>query len=276
MRPVARPELTRVLAGALAAVLITGMAAESRADVSPPDGYDWLGRREVEVENVDAFPEWVFIANRCGPPGAMQEYQVVRPREALECIYGVLYALPAGAVRTRPIEPWSGPNAAPLQLVAPELTNANEFFEKDRRVVRPGLPLNGWGATIAKNVGVRAVRFRVRVDGVGPGGVKAHYTSVRYECKSGAIVELAWGRDQSAPPLPRCPVTDDHGELVGAFDGGVPAPGATAPPPAARPGGDSLRRGRTIWLGVLVTSLSLLGAGLLLRDRAESDPGTER
>jgi len=59
------------------------------------------------------------------------------------------------------------------------------------------------------------VRFRVHVDSVGPDGVKAHFTSARYECKSGAVVELDWSRGQRKPPLLRCPVTDDHGELVG-------------------------------------------------------------
>lgn len=270
---VARRELSRGFGVAFTAVLSACVAGEARADISPPAGYDWLSHREVEISNLEAFPDWVFVSDRCGPRDLVQEYLVVRPREVLDCTYGTLYALPAREVRTRPVEQWSGPPPAPLRIVEPAIADAKKFFETNPRVVRPGFVLDPWGSTTAKNVGARAVRFRLRVDAVGTGGVKAHFTSARYECKTGAFVEVEWGRDQREPPLPRCPVTDDHGQWVGALEGGVPAPGATSVPGPTEPPADSPRRDRTLWLGVVVTSLSLLGAGLLLREKPK--PGGE-
>lgn len=271
---VTRHELPTVLPVAAGVALVFGVAGTARADIDPPRGLEWLHQREVEVANLAAFRDWVFVAWPCNSGLEFQGYCVIRPETGAFYQQGTLYALSARDAQLGPVPDVRRPV---LRLGRLAVTDEQKFFQGDPRLVRPGFDLDPWGAATAKNIGARSVRFRVQIDSVGAEGVKAHFTSARYECRNGAMLEVPWGPDQQQAPLPRCPATDDWGQLIGPFDGGVAAPGATAglAPAWERPSGLPVPRGHAIWLGVFVTSLSLLGAGLLLRRDAKTDRGEE-
>jgi hypothetical protein len=262
----------RMLVGALAFGATLATVGAARADIDPPAGYEWLRASRTTITNARAFPDYVFVAWPCPQSYLVEEYCVVDPDQSTE-VRGTLFALSTRDATVGPKKEWDADmtrawEAAPRVLIRPAFQNERTFFEKDPRVVRPGFVLQSrWTDMLVRNTGVRAAEFFVEISKVGPAGVDARFVRAKYTCKNGGEVDLAWGPSQDEAPIPICPVLDDQGQLIQFVDGGKASPGATSALPASWSEKSLLPLGREqlIWGGVLSTSLSLLGAGLLLR-----------
>ena len=239
------------LSATLAFVCTTTRA---RADIDPPPGYRWVRSHEVVVTNLAANGDWVFVQFPCS---SRLGYCVLSEGDPIGAWDGI-YALPKRDVviaRSDGGEPRDRP------ILKPEISL--ELFERDPRVRRLARrPDSGIGRTL-RNVPVQSARYVLSIDAVGEHGIDAHMVQARYECAGGSVVELPWGANADEPPVPSCPVSDDHGELDGGASSELPAFEARRWPFAAR-------RGHVMWAGLAITSLGLLCAGLLLRGaRAE-------
>jgi hypothetical protein len=259
------------LAAVVLAVAVLGSPA--RADISPPDGYAWLRGHRVKIENVVA--DHVLVLWPCddGAQFSLEPYCVLRAGDLVHP-NGAIYALPASAVKTAPYRPAQpDPRARPNDtvIVEPKIELEAEFFPNDRRVVRPAFDLNGQTPRmVAEGTGVDSATFVLRIERVGPKGVEARFVSALYRCQNGAEIELAWERGAEHPPVPSCPVTDDRGQVIPIRDGG---PGTTAelPPDVAAGPKLPVTPRQAIWTGALLSSLGLIGVGLMLR-REKPDP----
>jgi hypothetical protein len=232
------------------------------ADISPPDGRNWVRDLGTIVENVDEFPDYVLVAYPCRSAVifSLDDYCIAKKGDVL--FGATLYAIPKKAVELREISEKNGValGGSVLVIDKPSIDAANEFFTKDKRVIRPAFDLRGnLFGTSARNDGVVSARYVARIESVGREGVKGKYVRAKFECKSGTKVEADWGASQDEPPVPRCPVTDDRGEPASDAN----ARGDAAIVPVRRPP----TKARTIWLGVLIASLGLIGVGALWRRR---------
>jgi hypothetical protein len=248
------------------ALVMTFASSGALADISAPEGRRWIKDLGTVVENVDEFPDYVLVAYPCSPKVSFSIDDYCIPVKD-EIIRGtMLYAISRKQVVLREISEVNGVPLGERVLVIekPRFDNANELFTKSARVIRPPFDLRGrlFGTSVP-NDGVVSARYVARIESIGPDGVKGKYVRATFECKSGPKVEMPWGASQDEPPVARCPVTDDRGELVPVTDvprgHGVVVP--ARPPPT---------KARTIWLGVLIASLGLIGVSALWKKRSSS------
>lgn len=266
--------MVAVVRGTLATAL--GMAAlavtvHARADIDPPRGYDWVRSVRVTIENT--LPDHVLVLWPCyaGPQLSLEPYCVIRAGDTVDP-NALLYALPAKDVKLEkyaPAEP--DPRARPdeVVIVDPKIRHREaEFFKDDPRVVRPGFALDGRRLGMApSDTGIAAATYFVRVERAGAKGVEARFVRAKYRCRSGAEVELAWGPKQDQPPIPSCPVDDDHGSPMLLGDAGPVERGVTGElsESPTRPRLLSLSPKQAIWLGALVSSLGLIAFGVVAK-----------
>jgi hypothetical protein len=114
---------------------------------------------------------------------------------------------------------------------------------------------------------VRAAEYVLHVDRIGPNDIEARFVRAKYSCRSGASVEVDWGARQDQAPVPSCPATDDQGQLIPAGDRGKT--GELATDWARRSSALPVSPRQAIWLGVLVSSLGLIGLGVVLRRKKQ-------
>jgi hypothetical protein len=258
------------MAGAALLLALLTSTGSASADIDPPAGYEWLRTRRVTIESVPA--DHVLVVWPChdGPQTALEPYCVVRAGDSFHP-NGLLYAIPSKLVKTAPYRPDKpDPRARPGQLVIvePRIELESRFFKDDPRVVRPGFELGpGWSDRTPSRTGVREAEFFLRVDRVDPKGIEARFVRARYSCRSGASVVLDWGDRQDESPVPSCPATDDRGQVIPTGDPG--ATGDLATDWARRPSALPVSPRQAIWLGALVSSLSLIGLGVMLRRRKQ-------
>ena len=255
----------RLLLSRAAFAIVVATSVPASADISPPAGLEWVREREVIVESVAEFRDWVVLAAPCTGPD-YQSYCIVH--EATP-IYpnGHLYAMLTRDVVVRPSEH----DGRTPTIAKPNLgLDAEEFLRKDRRVARSSLHLGSPRLAAAhENSGVSSATYFVRIERITAQGLDARFVRARYRCGDGAYVERDWGPDQSEPPLPGCPARDDQGAVMepsgaGAGPAGERPSFSPADPAAVRfPYG----RGGIFWLGAALASASLLGVGLLLTGR---------
>ena len=265
---------------ALGAAVSLAPSGEARADIEPPRGFEWLRRREISIVNRDAFPDHWLVTWPCSTEQfALGPYCILRDDEAL-FPDGMLYAIDKTKVKVGELpaseRPASARGRAPLVIRSPALRDTEAFFKQDLRVIRPGFSLAPtFTSMLPKNTGVQSAKYFVEVTRIGAAGVEARYVRARYGCQNGTEVELPWGSDQGEPPIPSCPVTDDRGALITPNDAGVIEAGAHAGLDRTWAERSSLPLSprHLMWLGVAITSLSLLGAGLLQRDRKRDAGG---
>jgi hypothetical protein len=267
---VSRPRSS--LRSAAAALLALGLLGsnEARADISPPDGFAWLHGHRVRIENVVA--DHVLVLWPCddGAQFSLEPYCVLRAGDLVHP-NGAIYALPANAVKTAPYRPaLPDPRARPNEtvIVEPKIELESKFFREDRRVLRPAFDLY-WRTPkmVAEGAGVDSAVFVLRIERVGPKGVEARFVRAEYQCRNGLALDLAWARGAEHPPVPSCPVTDDRGQVIPPGDGGPENRGATAElAPDVAPGPTlPVTPRQAIWLGIALSSLGLIGVGLMLR-----------
>jgi hypothetical protein len=246
------------------ALEFTFALAPVAADISAPDGRRWIRDLGTIVENVDEFPDYVLVAYPCrsAVTFSIDDYCIAKKGEIL--LGDNLYAIPKKAIELREISEKNGValGGSVVVIDKPSIDVASEFFTKDKRVIRPGFDLRGklFGTSV-QNDGVVGARYVARIESVGRDGVKGKYVRAKFECKSGTKVEVDWGATEDEPPVPRCPVTDDRGELRAVSE--TNARGDAAIVPLRRPP----TKARTIWLGILIASLGLIGMGALFGKR---------
>jgi hypothetical protein len=230
-------------------------APASLADISPPAGRRWIAERGTTIVNADEHPDWVLVAWPCRPEVhvSLDSYCIPKKGESLHA--DSLYAIAKKDVTLGVRE-----KDTPF-IERPEISSESQFFLKDPRVVRPPFALSrtSFRSTV-DGLGVVGAWYFARIDAIdAKTGVTGRFVRVKYECRSGATVELEWGPNQEEAPLPRCPVTNDRGERVPVSDAPLPGEGTIVdvrPPPS---------RARTIWLGVMIASLGLIGVAALWR-----------
>lgn len=246
------------------ALALTLGALPLRADISAPDGRRWIREYGTTIVNLDEFPSYVLVAWPCraAVDVSLDPYCVAKPGESLQA--EALYALAKRDVELGEIGERNGVKlAAPvLAILKPHIDNERKFFRNDPRVIRPFFLRHNLFGSSSRQTGVVGAWYFARIESIdAKTGVRAKFVRAKYECRTGAQVEVDWGPNQEEPPVPLCPVTDDQGMLIPVSTGTTRGEGTLTPvrPPPTR--------ARTIWLGVMIASLGLIGVGALWKKK---------
>lgn len=246
----------------LALALAFGFVTPAGADIDPPNGRRWISYYGATIVNADEFPDWVLVGWPCSQSVdfALDPYCIVKKGEFLSDTS--VYAVAKRDVTIREVTEKNGRKLQASVLVFdPDPDDPARFFRGDSRVIRPPFETRREIFQSAEpNLGVRGAWYFLRIESIDRDkGVKAKYVRAKYECRSGAQVEVDWGANQDLPPIPQCPVTDDRGDAISKPGSGEGVVIPVRPPPS---------RARNIWLGLMVVSLGLIGVGALWKKRA--------
>jgi hypothetical protein len=271
------------------ALAVTAATSVARADTLPLN--HMVLPVKVSIVNREEFPDWVVLVYPCEPEAYLQyvehvdgigldPYCVVGKSGEVNA-YGRLYALRSRDAKvTDPTAKLPPETRAKLPKVNLPLRvvdiidagTAEAFFKNDPRVTRLGVGLPGSQIVVHTGLRLAAAHYDVVLEREGD-GLRARYRGGRFQCTSGPPLVFEAPRESSLPfEPPACPALDDRGEPLPYPSAPSPAEGQ-APPPI----GPSLERPRLgmFALGAAVSSLGLLGIGLLLRRRASQADGAE-
>jgi hypothetical protein len=133
---------------------VVSITTRAGADIDPPAGLDHLSAHELVLENPGDFSDWVFVMYPCavlrGAPLSLDPYCILRetkPGEGARIAHlSTIHALRTSDV-TVTYDPKGGVHGdGAWSLTRPKIEDETAFFERDRRVVRPGFtPDRQWG-----------------------------------------------------------------------------------------------------------------------------------